>query len=235
VDDDGKTTMVGVASSSSSSSSSQTGELMGIFWAIFQCSSIVGGSISLLYYGRDIDDHRPRGSIALYVLFLIFIVIGALSTRLLLPPSMLRGRRRDGEDSPTTRGTNSTNVDGYNDEGDDIEMITDERSPLAAYVSDRSTSDEKRERTTDDIKSVSGDDDLSRDTWTVEAMGTLRLFLTSEMMCMSPLFFYTVSTYPYCEECSRALPFTVTNVTMILTNQPDHTSALAQRPSTVSL
>ena len=206
------------SSSSSSSSSSQTGELMGTFWSIFQCSSIVGGSVSLLYYGRD-DGHvgrTPRGSIALYALFLIFIVIGASSTRLLMSPNALT-LTGDGPSATTTMTTirDDGKVRAHDDrrddavvEGgggevdDDVEMIADadERSSLlVARVADRSTTVDgmMRERTAgkNDVGAGSFDDDMGRDTWTKEAMGTLRLFLTREMMCLSPLFFYTVRAY----------------------------------------
>ena len=66
-------------------SQTKTGKLMGIFWAIFQCSSLVGGVVSFIYYNK-----QPNGSIALYVLFLAFIIIGALCTQLLLPPTMVQ-------------------------------------------------------------------------------------------------------------------------------------------------
>ena len=66
---------------------SQTGKLMGLFWAIFQCSSLVGGAISFLYY-----DTKPEGSAPLYVLFLGFILTGAVFTQFLLHPSMLVGQ-----------------------------------------------------------------------------------------------------------------------------------------------
>ena len=62
----------------------QTGKLLGLFWAIFQCSSLVGGTVSFIYFGQ-----KPQGSTGLYVLFLAFLILGALSTQLLLPPSML--------------------------------------------------------------------------------------------------------------------------------------------------
>ena len=66
-------------------SQTKTGKLMGMFWAIFQCSSLVGGAISFMYYNK-----QPKGSTSLYVLFLAFIIIGALCTQLLLPPTMLQ-------------------------------------------------------------------------------------------------------------------------------------------------
>lgn len=67
------------------SSEKHTGRLLGLFWAIFRSSSLVGGLISFLYYNE-----KPEGSAALYVIFLLFIMVGSLFTQLLLPPSMLK-------------------------------------------------------------------------------------------------------------------------------------------------
>ena len=87
-------------------SHTKTGKLMGIFWAIFQCSSLVGGIISFMYYNK-----QPNGSTLLYALFLAFIIIGALCTQLLLPPTMLQ--------------VNDTNTDS-------VEMNTNEQTPLTS-------------------------------------------------------------------------------------------------------
>ena len=168
---------------------SQTGELMGLFWAIFQCSSLVGGSVSFLYYGRD----GPRGSTALYALFLGFIIVGAMSAQLLLPPEMLQRE----EQRFTKRSSNTNGADSLDDEEVDIELMNaDEQSPLSPSGTD------PNEGKIHDAGVVVMGEDLSHQTWTQEALGTLRLFFTRKMMCLSPLFFYTVS-YLYltcCEE-----------------------------------
>ena len=41
-------------------SSSGSGTLMSIFWSIFQCSSLVGGSISFIYYNKKVRDEIHR-------------------------------------------------------------------------------------------------------------------------------------------------------------------------------
>ncbi|KAL3811154.1 hypothetical protein ACHAXA_001369 [Cyclostephanos tholiformis] len=98
--------------------------------------------------------------------------------------------RRDGMD----RRPNDDN----NDEGADIEMITDERSSLAIHGRDRTnTIQGRRRRPAKGGIVMAVGDDLSQETWAREAMGTLRLFLTNEMMCLSPLFFYTGFNQPY--------------------------------------
>jgi hypothetical protein len=168
---------------------SQTGELMGLFWAIFQCSSLVGGSVSFLYYGRD----GPRGSTALYALFLGFIIVGAMSAQLLLPPEMLQRE----EQRFTKRSSNTNGADSLDDEEVDIELMNaDEQSPLSPSGTD------PNEGKIHDAGVVVMGEDLSHQTWTQEALGTLRLFFTRKMMCLSPLFFYTVS-YLYLTCCKE--------------------------------
>ena len=171
---------------------SQTGELMGLFWAIFQCSSLVGGSVSFFYYGRD----GPRGSTALYALFLAFIFAGAMSTQLLLPPEMLQREEQRFTERPASNTNGADSLD--DDEEADIELMNaDEQSPLAP-----SGTDPNEGKIHDSAGVVVMGEDLSHQTWTQEALGTLRLFFTRKMMCLSPLFFYTVS-YLYltcCEE-----------------------------------
>jgi hypothetical protein len=63
---------------------SHSGMLLGVFWAVFQCSSLAGGAMSFVYYSQ-----KPSGSVLLYAIFLGFILLGAMSTQLLLPPSLL--------------------------------------------------------------------------------------------------------------------------------------------------
>ena len=64
--------------------SSSSGTILGVFWAVFQCSAIIGGSISFVYYNT-----KPVGSTWLYIMFLGFILLGAFATQLLLPPDKL--------------------------------------------------------------------------------------------------------------------------------------------------
>lgn len=143
---------------------SQTGKLMGLFWAIFQCSSLVGGSISFLYYNK-----KPEGSAALYSLFLAFILMGAVFTQLLLPPSMLRR----GDDSKSKVGTRGEF---------DVEM-TSEKTPLTVDPSSEYSRGESQMS-----------EDLSNQSWIQEARDTVKMVLNREMMCLSLLFFYTVSS-----------------------------------------
>ena len=92
----------GTTTNRTNETQTKTGKLMGIFWAIFQCSSLVGGAVSFTYYNK-----QPKGSTLLYVLFLAFIIIGALCTQLLLPPTMLQVNT-------------------------DVEMISNEQTPLTS-------------------------------------------------------------------------------------------------------
>jgi len=144
---------------------SQTGKLMGLFWAIFQCSSLVGGAISFLYY-----DRTPEGSAPLYVLFLGFILAGAVSTQFLLHPSMLSIPNGIGQ--------------GHHD----VEL-TSESTPLAHDASVECDCPRK-----DGVKM---NEDLSHQSWREEVHGSLSIFYTRKMAPLLLLFFYSGFNQPY--------------------------------------
>ncbi|KAL7528307.1 hypothetical protein ACHAWF_002514 [Thalassiosira exigua] len=149
----------------------RTGKLMGLFWAIFQCSSLVGGGISFIYYNQ-----KPKGSTSLYLLFLGFIIIGALSSQLLLPPSML-------ENVPNKNESQSLK---------DFEMVTDQ-TPL---TSDSGAEYERGELpTTGNRRKMS--EELSDQSWWQEASGTLNMVFSERILYMSLLFVYTGFNQPY--------------------------------------
>jgi hypothetical protein len=150
---------------------SSRGTLMSIFWSIFQCSSLVGGSISFMYYNK-----KPEGSTSLYTLFLGFIFIGAIFTQFLLPPSMLQSNDKINEEK-------------------DLEMKS-EQTPLnvdasAQYDRGESQMSEKNE------SEAAIKEDLSNKSWFEEARGTIQIFFTREMVYLSPLFMYTGFNQPY--------------------------------------
>lgn len=152
-------------------SKTYAGELVGCFWAIFQMSGLVGGAISFLYY-----DSKREGSAALYVLFLLFIIAGALFTQFLLPPSMLEN----------AEFANSHNAGIHNEE-----MVHSDRTPLI----DHSPSDHARvlklSQPTENHETAC--EELSPNSWRQEAWESFKLACTKRLMCLSPLFFYTVS------------------------------------------
>ncbi|KAL9183456.1 hypothetical protein ACHAXT_004312 [Thalassiosira profunda] len=152
----------------------QTGKLLGLFWAIFQCSSLVGGTISFIYYGQ-----KPQGSTGLYALFLAFLILGALSTQLLLPPSMLGSSSHERGDATIRKQK-------------DLEMIT-EQTPLT--VDSNADYDRADSRLTD--AGSKGGEEMSNQSWLQEAQETLKLFATEKMVCLSILFFYTGFNQPY--------------------------------------
>lgn len=78
-----------------SNKAEEKASLLGLFWAIFQCSSVIGGTLTFLYYSSN----KAEGSATLYVVFGICLLIGAFCTQLLLPPSMLEDttKRQDVE------------------------------------------------------------------------------------------------------------------------------------------
>ena len=154
-------------------SNSQTGKLMGLFWSIFQCSSLVGGVVSFLYFNK-----KPTGSVALYCLFLAFILIGALFTQFLLPPSMLQG-------SESNTGSNRVKSVSC--------ASLSEQAPLFSSV-DTGYNDEQVQVSASSSKDTS---DVSNHSWTEEAHSTVELFLTKRMGCLLLLFFYTGFNQPY--------------------------------------
>ncbi len=100
----------------------------------------------------------------------------------------------------TERSASNTNgADSLDDDEEaDIELMSaDEQSPLAP-----SGTDPNEGKIHDAAGVVVMGEDLSHQTWTQEALGTLRLFFTRKMMCLSPLFFYTVS-YLYLTCCEK--------------------------------
>lgn len=158
------------SNSSGDASKGKAGTLMSIFWSIFQCSSLVGGSISFIYYNK-----KPEGSTSLYIIFLGFIFIGAIFTQFLLPPAMLQIHDRVNEEK-------------------DLEMKS-EQTPLkvdstAQYDRGDSQSEKNESRAT-------MNEDLSTKSWFEEAKGTIQIFFTQEMTYLSPLFMYTGFNQPY--------------------------------------
>eukprot|EP00957_Ditylum_brightwellii_P128705 9819048-Ditylum_brightwellii.AAC.1 len=131
---------------------------MGVFWAVFQCSSLVGGAISFIYYNQ-----KPTGSTMLYVIFLSFILLGAFLTQLLLPPSMLRNT--------------SNSEDGYSAVGNESRMTVNQNvSDDLPFMNDTTP----LQIATTEQEGTSGglDEDLSEESWYKEAIQTLRIFFT---------------------------------------------------------
>ncbi|KAL7473008.1 hypothetical protein ACHAXS_013383 [Conticribra weissflogii] len=155
--------------------STQTGKLMGLFWAIFQCSSLVGGSISFMYYNK-----KPEGSTALYCLFLGFILMGAVFTQFLLPPSVLRKH--------TTTIFLMETVEKHID----VEMIS-EQTPLKQS----NNTQHEGVKELKEVKEVILNEELSHQSWWQEAKCSLNIFFTKEMLCLFLLFFYTGFNQPY--------------------------------------
>lgn len=156
--------------SSGDGSKGKAGTLMSIFWSIFQCSSLVGGSISFIYYNK-----KPESSTSLYIIFLGFTFIGAIFTQFLLPPSMLQIQDRVNEEK-------------------DLEMKS-EQTPLNVDSSaqyDRGDSQSEKNES-----GAAMNEDLSTKSWFEEAKGTVQIFFTREMTYLSPLFMYTGFNQPY--------------------------------------
>jgi MFS family permease len=142
----------------------RTGTLMGIFWAVFQCSSLVGGAISFGYYNKD----TPTGSVSLYLIFLVFILLGAMATQLLLPPSML------GTKVVANNNDNNNNKNG---------VPSEETRLLEEALQIEDVSHAKPF--------------TSSSSWRSQVRETFQVFRTKPMLMLSPLFFYTGFNQPY--------------------------------------
>jgi hypothetical protein len=156
----------------------QSGTLMGVFWAVFQCSSLVGGTISFIYYS-----HKPSGSVILYIIFLAFILLGALSTQLLLPPSMLQS----GIDHKRDNDVKASDVNGNSVVENGQVVVTSEEETMLLYAATHPLQTE--EPNTHEL--------LSNESWLKQATKTLSIFFTKPMLNLSILFFYTGFNQPY--------------------------------------
>ena len=155
-------------------------QLVGIFWAVFQCSSLVGGIISFTYYNT-----KPQGSTALYLIYLGFILFGAISAQFLLPPNMLlcseievdesssqeRGLKKDFPSSPSFEESTLLAPSCKVDENHHTLNITSTEDKIL--------------------------DDTNHEYLNVEAKETLKLFFTKSMATLFLLFFYTGFNQPY--------------------------------------
>jgi MFS family permease len=157
----------------------QRGTIMGVFWALYQCSSLFGGAISFVYYS-----HRPDTDTKLYIVFLIFILLGAAATNLLLPPSMLKNHTPKEEKRRTEQ------------EGDDFPTFyAVEETELIAKHCDEVENDEVEDFGVPSTDPYS--DDPSSEDWVEEMVNTLRLFVSQPMLHLSVLFFYIGFKQPY--------------------------------------
>ena len=178
-------------------------KLMGYFWAVFQCSSLVGGAISFWYYSSSTKDDEqgqdqtesPTADTYLYVFFLSIILLGAgLSQYVLLSPSQL--------DSIV-----------LNDLGDieESDMSHNVRPPTGASPSASEESplleNQSHEHRTTSSHSMNIDmipnneivmNEHESKGWTSELRATLALFVTSRPLWkLSMLFVYTGFNQPY--------------------------------------
>ena len=163
----------------------KSGMILGVFWAVFQCSSIVGGAVSFVYYTKTPEDsEEPRtGSTLLYIIFLAFMILSAAMTQLLLPPSSLllvpekeaKAKSNDEEDeNKQDRATEETELLSFDKSNNNDPEI---RKELEALAHD-----------------IQGEEE----SWREEARDTLLLFATNRpMKVLSILFLYTGFNQPY--------------------------------------
>jgi MFS family permease len=131
--------------------------LLGLFWSVFQCSAVTGGLLSFLYYGTKTNTSNA----GLYLIFLAFILMGALASHFLLisPRELYRSPKQESTDSVEE----TTSLVNQSDSRNDAELS----------------------------------EDVSRHSWWYETRETLRMFSSSTMLWLGPLFFYTGFNQPY--------------------------------------
>ena len=154
-----------------------TGKLMGTFWAVFQCSSLVGGAISFVYYS-----HKPTGSVGLYVIFLVFILMGAFATQLLLPPEVLEAEALH------------KRTDDNLDTAEILRTEEEEKEPLSPAAQPSEDTQLLGEALEIEEQSLDTEDDIS---WRAQVQRTFQIFRTRPMLILSTLFFYTGFNQPY--------------------------------------
>lgn len=160
---------------------SQTGKLLGLFWAVFQCSSLIGGAISFAYYFRlgpatmvENDVDKPTGSTSLYLIFLSLMILSAIFSQFLLSPSSL-------ELLPT-------------------ESVSDEKDQLRIHQHTLPETTVLLPLIPNDIQSPGDADNKPTDNtpWREEVNAAVLLFTTNKsMQLLSLVFFYTGFSQPY--------------------------------------
>ena len=207
------------------------GTLVGIFWAIFQCSSLIGGTISFLYYNnnenttnndREEQQQPPlrQGSTTLYLIFLGFIVLGAIvSSKVLLSPTALTRHISIQQRNAATNGTSST----CNDAGHEMIPLVKVHTPNSSSTLSNTTTTTTSNKLVDDVdihavdtgtttatKAEPSSTSSTRSSWWYfnnnssggwfddEASKTLRFFTTTKRMwVLSIFFFYSGYNQPY--------------------------------------
>ncbi|CAB9516004.1 Ion channel regulatory protein UNC-93 [Seminavis robusta] len=164
------------SSSDEGTQGSESGQLLGTFWAVFQCSSLVGGAISFSCYYHAADSIEQTNAVAtpsvnLYLIFLGLILLSAMLSQLLLPPSSL----------------GFLQTDGKNSEAEET-MEIDEQSPLLQKCVEETSNNKQTE--------LPGGQE--EDSWMDEAKGTLSLFANNRsIQILALIFFYTGYNQPY--------------------------------------
>lgn len=151
----------------------QSGTLMGIFWAVFQGSALVGGAVSFLFYSES----PTGGSVSLYLIFLAFILLGALSTQLLLPSYMLVTTVSSKHPSQPSSAT--------------VPSPHDETASLLAGTTSSSVRSLASVDTQPGEIVTNYNHESSSSSWIEHTQKTLQLFRAKPMLILSVLFFYT--------------------------------------------
>ena len=164
------------------SDGTDAGRIFAIFWSIFNASAVFGGILTFSYFSSNSSD----GNVALFVIFLGLIHIGASGALMLAPPEAV-AKKRSFTEEESSSPTNPLQDPLCNVEGGAA------RSG-AGLLEDH--------HYTDDNDVGAGpvrppDAEVSDASWIEELASTLALFLEPRMARFTVIFFYTGFNQPY--------------------------------------
>jgi len=174
----------------------KTGALLGIFWSLFQGSSLSGGLVAFFAYspsstGSDSNDGDSRAATLshaskMYTIFFFVTFVGACAVFMLATPSALRRYYIQEED----------------ESDQDVLSAVNESKPLLS--SSLPVQENGQEEDLEEIllpqhdSNVGNDGTAAHKSWWEESKQTLALFGSKRMMLhFAALFFFTGFTQPY--------------------------------------
>ena len=145
--------------------------LFAVFWALFNCSALLGGVLAFFFFSQvSADDVHSLWP--LFAIFFVLVLVGAsLSVTLSRAPPRDAATDAAGEPIPTLT---------VQADGSDLPPLP--KSPRASGGGGGGGD---------------GGGDADAQSWLIEARETLKLFGTRRMAMLAPLFFYTGFNQPY--------------------------------------
>jgi MFS family permease len=149
------------------------GRIFALFWSIFNASAVFGGLLTFAYFSSNSSD----GNVALFVIFLGLILVGACGALLLAPPEAVAEKR------------SFTEEDGGSPTNPLQDPLWSSEGGYSSGVAGLLASDASPPRPPDA--------EVSSASWVDELGGTLALFLEPRMARFTAIFFYTGFNQPY--------------------------------------